>query len=67
MTIQELRKSTGLSQSKFAKTYHLNLSTLKAWEQGIYETPERFIYLIGRIIELEAKVSDYEVILDEKE
>ena len=67
MTINELRKKTGLSQSNFAKEYHLSLSTLKSWEQGIYDTPERFIYLISRIIELETELNSYKEVNNAKE
>lgn len=35
MTIKELRKATGLSQSQFCELFKgLNISTLRNWEQG---------------------------------
>ena len=67
MTILDLRKKTGLSQSKFASEFHLNLSTLKSWEQGIYETPEKFIYLINRILILESEVKNLKEVSDAEE
>jgi putative transcriptional regulator len=32
--VQEIRKSTGLSQANFARIIHVQLGTLKNWEQG---------------------------------
>jgi len=53
MTILELRQKTGLSQSKFAKRFHLNVRTVQTWEQGTRKTPDYVIWLITRVIELE--------------
>lgn len=53
MTILELRQKTGLSQSQFAKRFHLNVRTLQTWEQGTRKTPDYIIWLIARVIELE--------------
>jgi putative transcriptional regulator len=53
MTILELRKKTGLSQSQFAKRFHLNVRTVQTWEQGTRKTPDYVIWLITRVIELE--------------
>lgn len=50
MTIKELRAITGLSQSKFALKYHINLTNLHNWEQGVYKTPETVLYLLERLI-----------------
>jgi len=50
MTIKELRTITGLSQSKFALKYHINLTNLHNWEQGVYRTPETVLYLLERLI-----------------
>ena len=50
MTIKELRRLTGLSQSKFAEKYHLNKYSLQEWEQGRRKTPEFLLYLLERII-----------------
>ena len=53
MTIVELRQKTGLSQSQFAKRFHLNVRTVQTWEQGTRKTPDYVIWLITRVIELE--------------
>ena len=53
MTILELRQKTGLSQSQFAKRFHLNVRTVQTWEQGTRKTPDYVIWLITRVIELE--------------
>ncbi len=50
MKIKELRKKTGLSQSKFAEKYHINLWTLQEWERDRTKTPETILYLLERII-----------------
>ena len=53
MTILELRQKTGLSQSKFAQRFYLNVRTVQQWEQGTRKTPDYVIWLIARVIELE--------------
>lgn len=53
MTILELRQKIGLSQSKFANRFHLNVRTVQQWEQGTRKTPDYVIWLIARVIELE--------------
>lgn len=50
MSIKELRTVTGLSQSKFASKYHINLTNLHNWEQGVYKTPKTVLYLLERLI-----------------
>ena len=45
MTVKELRKKTGLSQSKFAEKYKINLWTLKNWEQGKGEPLQVVVHL----------------------
>lgn len=42
VTILELRKQTGLSQSQFAKEFHIQLKTLQSWEQGWRNTQNVF-------------------------
>ena len=32
--VREIRKSTGLSQEKFAGLFHISVGTLRNWEQG---------------------------------
>ncbi len=55
-TIKELRQKTGLSQSQFARKFHLSVRTLQQWEQNRRETPEYVIYMISRILELEDRL-----------
>ena len=50
MTIQELRKETGLSQSQFAKKFNIPVGTLQHWEQGIRKPPEYVLSLIAQIL-----------------
>ncbi|SEA75390.1 putative transcriptional regulator [Oribacterium sp. KHPX15] len=57
MTILELRQKTGLSQSQFAKRFHLNVRTVQTWEQGTRKTPDYVIWLITKVIELEEIVN----------
>ncbi len=58
MTIKELRKQTGLSQSQFAKRFHLNLRTLQTWEQETRPTPEHVNFLIESVLKLENNNGD---------
>lgn len=37
MAIKALRSKTGLSQPKFAALLHVNVGTLRNWEQGLRE------------------------------
>ena len=55
ITILELRKQTGLSQSQFAKEFHIQLKTLQSWEQGWRNTPECILYMVQKILELESE------------
>lgn len=55
ITILELRKQTGLSQSQFAKEFHIQLKTLQSWEQGWRNTLECILYMVQRILELESE------------
>ena len=57
MTILELRQKTELSQSQFAKRFHLNVRTVQTWEQGTRKTPDYVIWLIARVIELEEMIN----------
>ena len=54
MTIKELRKRTGLSQSKFAERFSLNLRTLQSWESNDYrQAPRLVINLISEILDMQ--------------
>lgn len=58
MTIKELRKRTGLSQSKFAERFHLSMRTLQRWEQNQNESQEAIVYMINRILDLEDQMEE---------
>lgn len=58
MTIKELRKRTGLSQSKFAERFHLSMQTLQRWEQNQNEPQEAIVYMINRILDLEDQMEE---------
>ena len=51
--IKELRKKTGLSQSKFAAKFEIPVRTLQQWEQGISAPPEYVVRMMAYIMELE--------------
>lgn len=52
--IKELRKSTGLSQSKFAAKFDIPVRTLQQWEQGKSEPPVYVVKMMSYIMLLEA-------------
>lgn len=58
MTIKELRKRTGLSQSKFAERFHLSMRTLQRREQNQNEPQEAIVYMINRILDLEDQMEE---------
>lgn len=58
MTIKELRKRTGLSQSKFVERFHLSMRTLQRWEQNQNEPQEAIVYMINRILDLEDQMEE---------
>ena len=53
MLIKELRKITGLSQTAFAKKFHIPVGTLSHWEQGVRTPPDYVVYMLSRIIYME--------------
>ena len=53
--VAALRKSQGLSQSRFAARYSLPVSTIRDWEQG-RRHPDRAAFLLLRLIEAEPEV-----------
>lgn len=58
MTIQELRKSTGLSQSKFSAYFGIPTATLQDWEHERRTPPPPYIIgMMERILELEKELS----------
>lgn len=52
-----LRVRMDLSQTEFADKFHLSVRSLQAWEQGRSQPPECVLYLIRRVVELEAQVN----------
>lgn len=46
-TIQDIRKSTGLSQGKFCEALNIPVFTLRKWEQGVRECPPYVVELIA--------------------
>ena len=58
MTIKEIRKETGLSQSEFAKKFRINKSTLANWEQGLRTPPEYTVFLIETILQQEQAIKN---------
>lgn len=53
--IRELRKRTGLSQSKFSAKFGIPVRTLQQWEQGISAPPEYLVRMMEYIMLLEEK------------
>ena len=58
--IKELRKKTGLSQSKFAAKFGIPVRTLQQWEQGISAPPEYLVRMMAYIMLLEERSDDNE-------
>ncbi len=56
--IKELRKKTGLSQSRFAAKFEIPVRTLQQWEQGISAPPKYLIRMMSYIMLLEEKNGD---------
>lgn len=56
LTIKEIRKSTGLSQSKFAAKFGIPCRTIQKWEIGQAEPRPYVLKMMERIIDLEKKV-----------
>lgn len=54
MTVKELRASTGLSQSQFAKKFEIPVYTLQNWERGKATPPPYIPKMIEKILTLEA-------------
>lgn len=54
--IKELRKKTGLSQSKFSAKFGIPVRTLQQWEQGISAPPEYLVRMMAYIMALEERM-----------
>jgi len=63
VSIKELRNQTGLSQSEFAKKFHLNKGTLANWEQGFRNPPDYILYMIKTIIDQENTLNSIETLI----
>ena len=57
--IKALRQKTGLSQSQFAKKYHITLSTLQHWEQGYRKCSDMNYSLLLRAVNESAVKIDW--------
>ena len=53
--IKELRKKTGLSQSKFSAKFGIPVRTLQQWEQGISAPPDYLVRMMAYIMLLEER------------
>ena len=58
MTIQQLRKTTRMSQSKFSAYFGIPTSTLQDWEHERRTPPPYIISMMKRILELEKQLSE---------
>lgn len=50
MNIKELRRHTGLSQSKFGELYNIPLRTIQDWENEKRNPPSYVVSLLERAI-----------------
>lgn len=53
MTIKEIRNRIGMSQSEFAREYHIGIQQLQTWEQGRRNVPECIAYLLYRAVKVD--------------
>ena len=53
MDIAELRKQTGMSQSKFAAYFEIPVRTVQDWEQGKRKPAPYIPKMMKRILDLE--------------
>ena len=53
MSIKELRKQTGMSQSQFATHFEISVRTLQDWEQERRQPPEYLVGLLERLLKYE--------------
>ena len=58
--IKELRKSTGLSQRRFADKFKIPVANVQTWEQGINKPLDYVVYMIQTILEQEKKIEELE-------
>lgn len=60
MTIKQMRITLGMTQEQFANYFHINICTLRMWEQGVNRTPDYVLFSIQRVLELEGKLLNTE-------
>lgn len=53
MKIRDIRKTTGLTQAKFAEKYSIPLPTLQHWERDYTKPPEYFCKLLEKSLDLD--------------
>lgn len=51
ITIQELRKQSGMSQKQFADYLEIPVATIRNWEQGRRVPPDYIINLIAKVMD----------------
>lgn len=51
VTIQELRKQSGMSQKQFADYLEIPVATIRNWEQGRRVPPDYVISLISKVLD----------------
>lgn len=54
--VKQIRQSTGLSQRKFSEKFHIPAINVSFWEQGVNNPTDYTLYMIERILELEAQL-----------
>lgn len=58
MNIKQLRKRTGLSQSRFAEYFNVPVRTIQKWECNGSTPPEYIPQMMSRILDLEEKLQN---------
>lgn len=53
LTIKRLRETAGLTQAKLADELHVNVSTIKRWEQGVLTPSEDSIKRLNRYFKVD--------------
>jgi len=59
-TIQEIRKTLGVSQSVFAKLLNVSLSSVRQWEQNLRK-PSGSTMILLELLQREPKLLDYRI------
>ena len=58
MTINEIRRKTGMSQSQFAGYFGFTVRALQNWEQGVRKCPEYLLSLVQYKLEKEGIIKE---------